>query len=137
MLDKLKSASELVEWEFDNQTKLLSALPIQGSEWELPLSSTRLSCMPLIHQLRLQLGTAVVVLVISVLFIGWLVNKLFAPLDDVSRALAHIASGNGDLTARINVHTRDEIGLLAVQLQYLCRHPARSGEQYPAGGRGN
>ncbi len=38
---------------------------------------------------------------------------MFAPLDDVSRALAHIASGNGDLTARINVHTRDEIGLLA------------------------
>ncbi len=71
MLDKLKSSSELVEMEFDNQTKLLSALPIQDSEWELlfVLDKAELYA-PLIHQLRLQLGTAVVVLVISVLFIG-------------------------------------------------------------------
>ena len=114
MLDRLKSANELVEMEFDHQAKLLSAMPIPDSEWELlfVLDKTELYA-PLMHQLWLQLGTSLLVLVISVLFIGWLTNLLFSPLHDVSRALAHIASGNGDLTARIHVHTRDEIGLLA------------------------
>ena len=114
MLARLKSANELVEMQFEHQTKLLSAMPIPDSEWELlfVLDKTELYA-PLMHQLWLQLGTALLVLVISVLFIGWLANILFAPLHDVSRALAHIASGNGDLTTRITVHTRDEIGLLA------------------------
>ena len=114
MLTRLKSANELVEMEFDHQAKLLSAMPIPDSEWELlfVLDKTELYA-PLMHQLWLQLGTSLLVLVVSVLFIGWLANLLFSPLHDVSRALAHIASGNGDLTARIHVHTRDEIGLLA------------------------
>ncbi len=44
---------------------------------------------------------------------AWLVNFLFRDLDRVSKALAEIASGEGDLTQRIEPKSNDEVGQLA------------------------
>ncbi|WP_053070580.1 cache domain-containing protein [Halomonas sp. PR-M31] len=45
----------------------------------------------------------------------WLVRRLVRPINITSSAMRDIAQGRGDLTRRLNVATRDEIGELAEQ----------------------
>jgi methyl-accepting chemotaxis protein len=40
-------------------------------------------------------------------------NIVISPITKITNALKEIAHGDGDLTARIKIHTRDEIGMLA------------------------
>lgn len=58
------------------------------------------------------LVTAIVVILCTLLF-NLLCNILFRPLNHVSEALAQIANGSGDLTQRIHVENKDEVGELA------------------------
>jgi len=60
-----------------------------------------------------QLGLASLALIVSVLAISWLLGLLLKPLSRVSQALSRIAAGNGDLTQRISVDSKDEVGALA------------------------
>ncbi|MCT7653904.1 methyl-accepting chemotaxis protein [Oceanimonas sp. NS1] len=53
------------------------------------------------------------VILAALVLIGLLLQFLLGPLLKVSRALAQIADGRGDLTQRIELHGRDEVGLLA------------------------
>lgn len=57
--------------------------------------------------------TAVVITLIVILLVSWLVSFLFRDLNRVSAALEEIASGEGDLTQRLEPKSDDEIGQLA------------------------
>jgi methyl-accepting chemotaxis protein len=57
------------------------------------------------------LGAASLLLGLVLLFI--LLNMIFNPLREVNNILNEIAAGEGDLTRRINLNRRDEIGELA------------------------
>src|SRR5690606_31458410 len=61
--------------------------------------------------------SALIVTVMAVVFIlillGMLIRVLMRPLTDMGRAMANIAEGEGDLTRRLDVQTRDEFGELA------------------------
>ncbi|MEC7940527.1 MAG: methyl-accepting chemotaxis protein [Pseudomonadota bacterium] len=57
--------------------------------------------------------TAVVITLIVIVLVSWLVSFLFRDLNRVSVALEEIASGEGDLTQRLEPKSDDEIGQLA------------------------
>ncbi|PTO94906.1 methyl-accepting chemotaxis protein [Vibrio sp. 10N.286.48.B8] len=57
--------------------------------------------------------TAVVITLIVIVLVSWLVSFLFRDLNRVSAALEEIASGEGDLTQRLEPKSDDEIGKLA------------------------
>jgi len=58
--------------------------------------------------------------VITVLLIGWLVKRLLAPVSYTVKVLQDLAEGEGDLTARLSVNSRDEIAEMASWLnQFL------------------
>lgn len=57
--------------------------------------------------------TAVVITLIVIILVSWLVSFLFRDLNRVSAALEEIASGEGDLTQRLEPKSDDEIGQLA------------------------
>ena len=57
--------------------------------------------------------TAVVITLIVIVLVSWLVSLLFRDLNRVSAALEEIASGEGDLTQRLEPKSDDEIGQLA------------------------
>ncbi|WP_227370753.1 methyl-accepting chemotaxis protein [Halomonas sp. M20] len=59
------------------------------------------------------LGIAIFVAVALVAL--WLVRRLVRPINITASAMRDIAQGRGDLTRRLNVATRDEIGDLAEQ----------------------
>ncbi|HCG7768355.1 TPA: methyl-accepting chemotaxis protein [Vibrio parahaemolyticus] len=81
------------------------------------------------------IATAVVVIICVALF-NLLCNILFRPLYNVSNALSQIANGSGDLTQRIKVENRDEVGELAENfnqfvesLQQLIGHIRHQAEE--------
>ncbi|PSJ36765.1 chemotaxis protein [Zobellella taiwanensis] len=122
-IDQNLSADNLNRWRqsallspvnLADQDKLVYAQPVPGSDWQLLFVLDRAALeAPLATLLWQQLGLATLVIITAVVLIGLLVQFLLAPLVKVSRALAQIADGQGDLTQRIELHGRDEVGLLA------------------------
>ncbi|PQJ84146.1 methyl-accepting chemotaxis protein [Aliivibrio sifiae] len=85
------------------------------------------------------LVTAIAVIICTLLF-NLLCNILFRPLNNVSQALAQIANGSGDLTQRIHVENKDEVGELAnnfntfvESLQQLIQHIRQQSQQLTEG----
>ena len=113
-LDQLLQAQSLQALDWQGTPKLLAAVTIPNSSWELVFVLDEATLLaPLQSQFWQQVGIALLVLVLSLGAIGTLVGVLFRPLRVVSNALERIANGNGDLTQRIHIQTQDEIGQLA------------------------
>ncbi|MGD1524124.1 methyl-accepting chemotaxis protein [Vibrio owensii] len=98
-----------------NDTEIvIHALDIQGTNLTtvIVINYDSLISPLLAEAFKLAIVTGVVVIICVVLF-NILCNILFKPLHRVSEALAEIANGSGDLTQRIDIDTKDEVGALA------------------------
>jgi methyl-accepting chemotaxis protein len=56
---------------------------------------------------------SIVALIISILTLLFLMRRLLVPLDELNNAIQDVASGNGDLTKRLNTKTDQEFAELA------------------------
>jgi methyl-accepting chemotaxis protein len=74
---------------------------------------------PLYDAVWEQIIATTIVVIICVALFNLLCNILFRPLYNVSNALSQIANGSGDLTQRITVENRDEVGELAENFNYF------------------
>ncbi|MGR5131556.1 methyl-accepting chemotaxis protein [Vibrio alfacsensis] len=63
--------------------------------------------------LREMIITALLITIVVIVAVSWLVGFLFRDLGRVSQALEEIASGEGDLTQRLEPRSDDEVGKLA------------------------
>lgn len=61
----------------------------------------------------ISLGVTVLSVVLAAVLAFLLSGRIVKPLNDVNKQLEEIASGDADLTRKLNVHTKDEIGELA------------------------
>ncbi|MCW3171125.1 methyl-accepting chemotaxis protein [Shewanella subflava] len=116
LLKQQRQADQLLQIHFDaeNRDKLVWAEDIPNTDWELILVLDKDTLeAPLSSLLMTQLAISALVLLISMAMISWLISQLLAPLTRVSQALARIADGNGDLTQRIEIDSKDEVGILA------------------------
>ncbi|MFM5164336.1 methyl-accepting chemotaxis protein [Aeromonas rivipollensis] len=93
---------------------LLSVQGVPGTDWLLAMVMYKDVLEAPFASLLWQLVglTLLLLLVFSALLIA-MFNYLFADLGRVSKALADIAHGEGDLTVQIAAHSKDEVGLLA------------------------
>ncbi|WP_338889851.1 methyl-accepting chemotaxis protein [Aeromonas rivipollensis] len=93
---------------------LLSVQGVPGTDWLLAMVMYKDVLEAPFASLLWQLVglTLVLLLVFSALLIA-MFNYFFADLGRVSKALADIAHGEGDLTVQIAAHSKDEVGLLA------------------------
>ncbi|TCK06180.1 methyl-accepting chemotaxis protein [Marinobacterium mangrovicola] len=83
-----------------------------------------------------QVGITALVVVLVCVFAFWLSGMLVKPVRLVSDGLREIAQGEGDLTQRLSVVSKDEAGELAIwfnqfldSLQGLVRQVSRSAEE--------
>lgn len=116
LFSKNLQKDQFIAMYFDNDKaeKLVWPQDIPKSDWELIIVLDKAALeAPLRSLLLTNLGISTVVLLLSIIGISWLVNILLVPLNNVSQALEHIANGNGDLTQRIEVQNKDEVGMLA------------------------
>lgn len=113
-LETLVAEDELHEAEINGEDSLLFAVDIPGTNWVLVLIMDEATLMsPVREQLFTQLGTATVIVVVALVILLMLFKVLFRGLEGITRSLDEIASGDGDLTKRLRVDSRDEIGQLA------------------------
>ncbi|MGR5066603.1 methyl-accepting chemotaxis protein [Photobacterium sp. DNB22_13_2] len=96
------------------EEKLFYFAPVPGTDWVLGLEMDRAteeaSHATLLRQLII---TSIVITLIVVAISATLVGYLFRDLARVSDALAEIATGEGDLTQRLEPRSDDEVGQLA------------------------
>ncbi|PMH01829.1 methyl-accepting chemotaxis protein [Vibrio lentus] len=94
--------------------KLLYFTKVPNTNWifavQMDRATEEVNHSTLLTQLIM---TAVVITLIVIVLVSWLVSFLFRDLNRVSAALEEIASGEGDLTQRLEPKSDDEIGQLA------------------------
>ncbi|MGL6025806.1 MAG: methyl-accepting chemotaxis protein [Vibrio sp.] len=98
----------------DGHGQLLMAQAVANTDWLLVMVMDRSVLeQPLNAMLMIQIGIGIAILLIMALLTSWFVARQLNDLGHIATALADIAEGNGDLTRRLEVHSQDEVGLLA------------------------
>ena len=97
-----------------DKEKLLNAFPIENSDWVILFTLDKSALFaPMYSALMQQIGLVVLIAVAFSFVMSYVIGVFFRPLQTVSKALETIANGEGDLTQRIPLTTKDEIGVLA------------------------
>ena len=105
------------EAELDGQTRILSFSRVQGLpsvSWYVGISLDKAKAYAALASFRTSAVVAALIAVgVILLLLGMLMRVLMRPLTDMGRAMANIAEGEGDLTRRLAVQSKDEFGELA------------------------
>ncbi|MGY3858624.1 methyl-accepting chemotaxis protein [Aeromonas intestinalis] len=122
-LTSWSQSGELHPAIIDGRAVLLSVQAVPGTDWLLAMVMYQDVLEAPFATLLWQLVglTLVLLLLFSALLIATF-NYLFADLGRVSKALADIAHGEGDLTVQIATRSQDEVGQLAQSFnQFVAR----------------
>ncbi|WP_233053907.1 methyl-accepting chemotaxis protein [Motilimonas cestriensis] len=106
-----EAKGEALEQAFDTMRKALKR--IEDSLVET-VEATEQEKLAGIHSAKMMMEVGGISALIAAAAITWLLgNILIAPITRLTSAMKNIATGEGDLTARVPVETQDEIGELA------------------------
>ncbi|WP_130905903.1 MULTISPECIES: methyl-accepting chemotaxis protein [unclassified Pseudomonas] len=104
------------EVDVDGKTRIVSFTPIKGLpsvNWYIGLSIDKEKAFSMLSEFRASAVVATVIAVaIIIALLGMLIRILIQPLHVMTRAMADIADGEGDLTKRLTIVNNDEFGTL-------------------------
>ncbi|UVK98956.1 methyl-accepting chemotaxis protein [Pseudomonas sp. B21-048] len=104
------------EVELNKQDRILSFTPVTGlpnAEWYVGLSIDKAKAYAPLSQFRTSALIAILIAVTTIaVLLSLLINVLMRPLTTMGRAMQNIAQGEGDLTRRLVVESKDEFGEL-------------------------
>jgi methyl-accepting chemotaxis protein len=87
---------------------------IPGTDWRLAVAYDKAAAMAGLGTLMTSIAVAaLLVVIVAGLIFTTVLRRWFEPLRKVRNAMIAVASGNGDLTARIAVIHNDEVGQIA------------------------
>ncbi|MCS9381601.1 methyl-accepting chemotaxis protein PctA [Pseudomonas aeruginosa] len=111
-----KIATGFSEAELHGHTRILAFTPIKGLPsvtWYLALSIDKDKAYAMLSKFRVSAIAAALISIVAILvLLGLLIRLLMQPLHLMGRAMQYIAQGEGDLTKRLAVTSRDEFGVL-------------------------
>ncbi|HGE2267648.1 TPA: methyl-accepting chemotaxis protein PctA [Pseudomonas aeruginosa] len=111
-----KIATGFSEAELHGHTRILAFTPITGLPsvtWYLALSIDKDKAYAMLSKFRVSAIAAALISIVAILvLLGLLIRLLMQPLHLMGRAMQDIAQGEGDLTKRLAVTSRDEFGVL-------------------------
>ncbi|HCF7008563.1 TPA: methyl-accepting chemotaxis protein PctA [Pseudomonas aeruginosa] len=111
-----KIATGFSEAELHGHTRILAFTPIKGLPsvtWYLALSIDKDKAYAMLSKFRVSAIAAALISIVAILvLLGLLTRLLMQPLHLMGRAMQDIAQGEGDLTKRLAVTSRDEFGVL-------------------------
>ncbi|MGD8170348.1 methyl-accepting chemotaxis protein [Vibrio sp. TRT 21S02] len=114
LISKSAKSGRIETTERNGKEKLYFFKEVPGTEWIFAIEMDRATEEAAHTELLQGLFIAAVVITLLVIaVVSWLVNFLFRDLGHVSKALEEIASGEGDLTQRLEPRSNDEVGQLA------------------------
>ncbi len=115
--DKLKRSADSnipLNIELENRDKIVVSEPIGYTDWMLVMVLDKKTLEgPIQATLMKQLVIAAIILIVLGLIASTVVAKQLQGLSHITLALTDIAEGNGDLTQRLDVKSKDEVGTLA------------------------
>ncbi len=110
----LAASHDLVEMKVGGETGFVTVRAIPDSDWYLGMVVDRKAALaPLNALLAMLIGATVVIVVVSVVVAVFGIRRLLAGLGALRDAMLEIAQGAGDLTVRLPVRSRDEVGQAA------------------------
>lgn len=113
-IERAARQAELVAVNLNGSDKFFFFAPVPNTPWYFAIqmdSNTEYAAHA--ELLTGLITTALLITVIVVAIVSWLVSFLFSDLNRVSKALEAIASGDADLTQRLEPRSDDEVGQLA------------------------
>lgn len=114
MIEQAMSSATIEEITIKGQDKLFYFAKVPQTDWIFAIEMDR-ATEEAAHTSLLQglIITAFMITIVVIVLVSWLVSFLFRDLGRVSKALEEIASGEGDLTQRLEPRSDDEVGQLA------------------------
>lgn len=114
MIEQAMSSATIEEITIKGQDKLFYFAKVPQTDWIFAIEMDR-ATEEAAHTSLLQglIITAFMITIVVIVLVSWLVSFLFRDLGRVSKALEEIASGEGDLTQRLEPRSNDEVGQLA------------------------
>ncbi|MEF1309277.1 methyl-accepting chemotaxis protein [Vibrio mytili] len=113
-IQRAAEQAKLVSIVVSGQEKFFYFKQVAGTQWifaiEMDRATEESGKSDLIRGLLI---AAVLITALVIVSVSWLVSYLFRDLSRVSDALEEIASGDGDLTQRLEPRSDDEVGRLA------------------------
>ena len=114
LVQKLAQQKQLVTQTLNGVEHLMRFEQVGSSRFYVGIALEKEGVMaPLTELLIKNIVVSIVLIVLSALIGMMVVSRVLKPLREIGKALAEIAHGEGDLTKRLQVTTKDEIGVLA------------------------
>ncbi|MFY0730464.1 methyl-accepting chemotaxis protein [Pseudomonas sp. NFX15] len=114
--DTPRIGSGFSEIDVDGKTRIVSFTPIKGLpsvNWYIGLSVDKEKAFSMLSEFRTSAVVATIIAVVIIIaLLGMLIRILIQPLHVMTRAMADIADGEGDLTKRLSIQNNDEFGTL-------------------------
>ncbi len=100
----------LTEMNVGGSTRLLSAVPVSGTDWKLVVSLHKDEALASMSSFLIRsLVGAVLVTALSALLAAWVVRRSLRGLGRLQVAMEDVASDDGDLTKRLDAQGHDEL----------------------------
>ena len=95
-------------------TPLTGALGYPGMNWGVLVRVSKAEATSLLSSLRNSMTSTFIISIILVALIAFFIAKsIVSPIKNMSGMMAEISEGEGDLTSRLPVATKDEVGQLS------------------------
>jgi methyl-accepting chemotaxis protein len=113
-IEALTQATHLTPMTVRDQSVLVSAAAVKGTDWTLVVALDRQEAMAGVWALvKTSVLASVVVLALTILVTGTLIAKRLRKLEQLRDTMREISSGDGDLSRRLETSGRDELAEIA------------------------
>jgi methyl-accepting chemotaxis protein len=110
----LREESGFLTYEFNGRDTYAGFVPVDGSHWKFVVTAERGELLAGIARLITLVAGAGVILLLAGIVIALLIGRSVSkPINIAVRALKDISEGEGDLTKRMEINSKDELGDLA------------------------
>jgi methyl-accepting chemotaxis protein len=110
----VKGESGFDQYPFMGKDRFFGYAPIEGTGWSIAVGAMQDDVLAPIYQMRWMIGLASLVFFAIGIVIALLISRMvLLPVRNCVALLRDISEGEGDLTKRLPVETKDEIGQLA------------------------
>ncbi|MEG2153390.1 MAG: methyl-accepting chemotaxis protein [Burkholderiaceae bacterium] len=104
------ASGALPEIDMDGRSMLIAAKAIPNSSWYLAIALDKSVALATVaRQLWLSLALILAVVLVAGVVLTWTIRRAMARLESARDAMEEIASGDGDLTRRLDAHGDDEL----------------------------
>ncbi|KPC54299.1 methyl-accepting chemotaxis protein [Amantichitinum ursilacus] len=111
VISKAQSSNEFATVDINGRSKLVAAFPVVGTEFTLVAVSDEATLLAPLRQQLIKTAVILIVILIIVIALSWLSLKAqLRGLLRVRDAMRDISRGEADLTRRIQIQSKDEVG---------------------------